>query len=511
MTAATLTVQEPPGEMLRRARAQKAKRDFGYFVRLLRPEFEIEWFHDVIMSELVRAGTAFEDTKLGVAIPPGHGKTEYAWLYTAWMVTRDPDIQIKYVTYSITFARDQFKRLKNLLNSDTYVHYFGRKINTKRVVSDERESYVNSAELFEIVGGTGWVHATGFGGQITGSRCDLIIIDDPFKRDEVHSKIVRNRKWGIYLDEISTRARPYRPLRILMIFTRWHQDDLAGRAKNLEADDWRWVEIEALRMESLDSQRQADFVDPRAEGEALWPAVTTADKIRKVREIAEGTFWSIYQQVPQPPGGSLFKAAWFDRWETIDVRPGRFFQSWDFRHGGPKDSGSYVVGLLFWQYDSEPDTLYIVSARRARWKPDESAQQFVATQQRPLWSKAEVILVENKGDGVMILSMSRGRYPVQAVSPSGSKVSRARVVVPYVARGSCLLPIAEIAGDDPWIDAFIGEVTLFSDLGSGTGNDDFVDAMTQALDWAFDASASEPDGADIAQQTWDLLMGKGND
>lgn len=515
--AATLTIDEDPRELLRRTRASRARADFAYFVRLVRPRYAIQWFHDVIMAELQRSGLSEENARLGLALPPGHGKSEYAILYCAWMVARDPSIQIKYLTYSTAFSRKQFKRLKLVLNDERYIHYFGRKVNERRVVTDEASGAVNTKERFEIVGGTGWVEATGFGGDITGSRCDVIVIDDPFKRSEVRSPTIREHRWQSYVDEVCTRKRPdeqlpdgteiKRPLRILMLFTRWHMDDLTGRCQRLEPEAWRFVEIEALRMPQLDERKAHPVDDPREPGEALWPAVAKAAQIEKVREIAESSFWAPYQQFPQPPGGTLFKHAWLEReWTTIEIgRGGRFLQSWDFRHGGAKDAGSFAVGLLAWQYHDEPDQLYLVDMVRERWDPSETISQFAAHQELPYWGSAEAILVEKKGDGVGVLShFGQTVDGLVPVSPSTSKVARARLAVPYVAR-----PCLVLRANSSWVPVLREEMELFSDLGSGTGNDDIVDAVSQLVDYVYDASGTdEDDTRTLAQKTWDIMMGQ---
>ena len=510
--ALTLALDIDAQEVLRRTRAAKARRDFAYFVRLVKPEYDVQWFHDVIIGELEQATQHERGGRVGLALPPGHAKSEYAILYCAWMVARDPDIQIAYVTYNLDFAKVQFKRLKDLLGSPRYVHYFGRLIND--ALAEDVSGEENTKTKIEIVGGSGWVAAAGFGAGLDGLRCDVIVVDDPFKKDEAYSPSIREKRWQTYVGTILQRRRPNRPLHIVMLFTRWHLDDLTGRCKKHEPDQWRWVEIEALRMSELDSQKGAQIDDPREDGEALWEAVATAEELLAYQTLDEGLFWAVQQQTPIPAGGALFKNDWFDeRWSAIQALPGTFYQSWDFRHGGKRDAGSFAVGILAFQYDHEPGSLYILSMRRARWSPDETAAHFDALLTDRLWGRASTIIIENAGDGKGILAAFKDRHTgLVSVSPAGvgGKVQRARIAVPYVARGSIVLPIKEIAGDEPWIDAFLTELTLFTDMGSGTGNDDIVDALSQLIDRVYDATDSALDGAGLAREAWKLLMGKGD-
>lgn len=505
----TLGLDESPQEVLRRARAARARRDFGYFVRLVKPEYDVQWFHDVIIEELAQATQHERGGRVGLALPPGHAKSEYAILYCAWMVARDPDIQIAYVTYNLDFAKVQFKRLKDLVSSARYVHYFGRLINDALAVDADGKE--NTKVKFEITSGSGWVAAAGFGSGLDGLRCDLIVIDDPFKKDEAFSPTVREVRWKTYVGTILQRRRPDRPLHIVMLFTRWHLDDLTGRCKKHEPDQWRWVEIEALRMSELDSQKGSHIDDPREDGEALWEAVATAQELEAYQTLDEGLFWAVQQQTPIPAGGALFKKDWFSqRWQRLTPTGGTLYQSWDFRHGGKSDAGSYAVGLLALQFDHQPEKLYILSMKRARWSPDETTDHFNAALNDPLWGMASTIIIENAGDGKNILAHFKHRHNgLVSINPagSGSKVRRARATVPYAARGSVVLPAVEIASDEPWIDAFLAEVTLFTDLGSGTGNDDIVDALSQLIDYVYDASDSALDDRGLAREAWKILMG----
>jgi predicted phage terminase large subunit-like protein len=465
---AVVQLREGRAETLRRVRAERARRSFQYFVGLIRPQFALQWFHAWMCEELDAAGTSSSDSRLGLALPPGHAKSEYAILYCAWMVARDRDITIKYVTYSQTFAEDQFSRLKEVLALDVFTEHFGAALYPRGVRGEG--SGKNTESKIELVGGSGWLQACGFGGGITGGRCDVIVIDDPFKNwEEAQSPTIREKRWREYGASIKSRRRPGRPLRILMLFTRWHLDDLAGRCQKIEADEWRWIELAALR----DDEPGEGDVDPREVGEALWPAVLTREQAEKEREQRPVIFMALYQQKPVPDGGALFKLAWFaERWTVLPGGPGAWVQSWDFRHGGKSERSSFVVGQLWWFPDGEARA-YLVDLVRGQWGPDESLLQFDAAQRRPMWSRSSQIFIEEKADGVTVISMRRRTVRgIIPVSPRGDKFTRARAVAPFARAGNIVLPAEAL-----WLGEFLAELCTFP----GAVTDDQVDATSQAI------------------------------
>ena len=481
------------------ARAERARRSFAYFVRLIRPEYDIQWVHDTMMAALQESGTARQDTRLGMALPAGHAKTEYCLLFMVWMCVRDPDVWIKYVTYSALKAKDSFRRLKEILRDERVIGYFGKLV---RASNKRDNDAVNSSELVTLVQGRGFIHATGFGGNITGSRCDIIVIDDPFKNfQEASSLATRNARWNSYGSDIKTRRREGRPFRILMLFTRWHLDDLVGRCKAQEPDDWKWIEIEAIR-EQIDHPD-----DPRKDGEILWPSQLPLEQALKERSTRPEIFIAMYQQRPMPASGRIFLRDWFPSWDVIPAQRGQWIQSWDFRAGGIRQSGSFAVAILAFKPEGE-EKIYIVDVIRGRWSPEESLEEFRARQRKTeqattgiaaKWANAAVRLVEKKADGIMILSLESGKHKgLIPITPRVDKETRARAVSPFARAGQVVLPLRA-----RWLAAFLEEVCNFP----AADSDDQVDALSQLLDYVFGATDTAND-VGAASDTWAALMGK---
>lgn len=495
---AALTTIEFTEEELKAMRAELARREFLEFVRLVRPEYEIAWFHEVVADELQLAGTATKSTRLGLAMPPGHAKSEYALLYCAWMIARDPNITIKYVTYSQEFAQRQFERLKEILTLDLYVEYFGHRINSRRVVTDSNRGTKNSAKEVQIIGGSGWVQACGFGGGITGGRCDIIVIDDPFKSfEEAHSPTTRAKRWNEYVASIKTRKRKNRPLRILMLFTRWHLDDLAGRCKKQEKTRWRWVEFEAIK-ETEAANDDVELRDPREFGELLWDGMFSIEDLEEARLNSPETFMAMYQQRPIPLGGSLWKLKWCEkRYTDLPQTKGEYIQSWDFRAGGKGTDGkgkgtSYVVGILAFKPEGEA-RLYVVDVIRERWDPVETLEEFERTQSLPLWKQAVRRYIERKADGISVLAHYGHKFiGMIGLEVHKHKEQRARDTAPFVRAGQWRLP-----EEAHWLPEYEGEVFVFP----SSINDDQMDASTQMLkeEFGLEDETDKPDPARAAR------------
>ena len=161
-----------------------------------------------------------------------------------------------------------------------------------RIASESRAS-----ARFSLQEG-GEYFAAGVRGPITGRRADLVIIDDPVKSwAEAESRTFRDSLYDWYRAELSARLKPGG--RIVLIMTRWHEDDLTGRLLAAEPA-WSCVRLPAI----------AEIDDPlgRPPGEVLWPEwQDEAAILRRRREVGERAFAAMYQQNPRPPDAALFK------------------------------------------------------------------------------------------------------------------------------------------------------------------------------------------------------------
>ena len=180
--------------------------------------------------------------------------------------------------------------------------------------------------------------------SITGYGADLLIVDDPIKnRAEAESATYRDKLWDEYQSTVSTRLHAGGA--VIIILTRWHEDDLAARLLNPEygkVEDWDIISLPAICEDPA--------TDPlgRELGEALWPAGGYDEAWAAQQKETVGTYaWSsLYMQTPTPSSGGMFKREWWKRWAALPSGLHDFIQSWDCTFKD-KDGSDFVVGQVW--------------------------------------------------------------------------------------------------------------------------------------------------------------------
>mgnify|MGYP001763564995 FL=1 len=272
------------------------------------------------------------DGRAIITLPPQEGKSQrVSRRYPLWTLTHNPNTRIAIVSYSHAVAR----RWGRTIRDDITTHPdLGLTIRPDLSAQHEWQ-------LAEAQGG---VYTTGIGGSLTGRPVDLLIIDDPIKdREKADSTIYRNRVWDWWTDVASTRLAPGAP--VILILTRWHQDDLAGRLLNApDGHRWKLLNIPAQAETSNDplGRKPGQWLQSsRRRTTKQWEAIK--------QQAGSRTFNSLYQGHPSPPGGTIFNR---DHW-IIDPHPawqsdnnqqrwvpsGQVFTSWDltFKSGEHTD------------------------------------------------------------------------------------------------------------------------------------------------------------------------------
>lgn len=160
-------------------------------------------------------------------------------------------------------------------------------------------------------------------------------------RQEAESKTYRERLWDEYQSTVATRLHAGGS--IIIILTRWHEDDLAARLLNPEygkVEDWKVISLPALCEDPATDQLG------RQEGEALWPLGGYDEEWAAQKKESVGTYaWnSLYQQHPSPSAGGLFKRAWWKYWKEPPSDLFDYVQSWDCTF---KDIDKGIAVLLY--------------------------------------------------------------------------------------------------------------------------------------------------------------------
>lgn len=280
-----------------------------------------------------------------IFMPPRHGKSELASKrFPAWCLGRNPKRQIIAASYNSDLANDFGRNVRNLVAEPE----FGQVFPGVTLAPDSQAAMRMNTNH----GGT--YVAAGVGTAVTGRGAHIALIDDPFKdREEADSERRRELVWDWYRSTLYTRLMPGGA--IVLIQTRWHEDDLAGRLLEDGGDTWDVLELPALD----------------EAGEALWPEWYPVDALHRIKAAVGPREWNaLYQQRPQPDEGSFFKREWFTPWAALPQC--RYYGTSDY---AVTDGGGDYTVLTIWGIDSRGD-IY----RAAQWKGQASSDKWIEAQ-----------------------------------------------------------------------------------------------------------------------------------
>lgn len=407
--------------------------------------------HTRMLCEYLEALEAGEIDRLAIFVPPRHGKTYHAGeRFPAWCFGRHPEWQQITASYTIDRARASSRVARGLLREPQWPF-------PAVALADDSQGI----DAWHTSAG-GLLKAAGVGGGITGFGAHLFIIDDPIKgAKDAASLVVRDATWNWYTDVARTRLM--RGGKQLLMMTRWHEDDLAGRILNSGAAN-RWT---VLRLPAI-----AEANDPlgRAIGEPLWPGGMADVPSVADGEISSRSFESLYQGNPQPLEGTLFKRAWFEhRYDAIPEGATKVIQAVDSALG-QSDSADYTV---IWTLAYDGRDVYVVDVCRDRAEFI-GLQRMVtaeAVKYRPQKIYVEEVAAHSGAALIQELKRTTG-LPIVGVRPQGSKIARAELVTGYFEAGRVKFPQRA-----HWFDAWIDEALAFP---NGT-HDDQVDSIVMGV------------------------------
>ena len=280
----------------------QARKDLISFAIATNRKYNVSWHHEDIADKLEKVARG-EIKRLMIFVPPRHGKSELASIdLPAWYLGNNPDKEIITASYSADLAQDFGGKTRNLIEDEVYQDIF-----SLRLRQDERAK----AKWLTKEGGS--YTSVGIGGAITGRGANLLIIDDPLKnREEADSEVIREKIWSWYKSTAYTRLE--KDGAVILILTRWHYDDLAGRlleAENDGGDKWEVVKYPAIATE--DEKH-------RKEGEALWSWKYNLETLEQIKNVEGLMEWSaLYQQNPLISELQEFKQEYFRYFEESDI------------------------------------------------------------------------------------------------------------------------------------------------------------------------------------------------
>ncbi|MBQ2364950.1 MAG: phage terminase large subunit [Alistipes sp.] len=283
------------------------------FAREVYPFLDITPFHATyyrILEHFARG----DIRKLIVSMPPQHGKSVgSSTLLPAYMLGLDPDIRVAIASYSGTLASKFNRRVQRIISSREYAALFE---NTTIKQGSRPAEYIRTSDEVEIIGHKGELLSVGREGALTGNRVDCFILDDLYKDAmEAQSPIIRSNCWEWYTSVVRTRM--HNLSRELIVFTRWHEEDLIGQLMRTEKvrtlnswediaevkpGEWLYLNFEAIK------SSEPTVIDPRSRGEALWPEQQSVELLRSKRSLDPVRFEAMYQGHPTVREGLLYGA-----------------------------------------------------------------------------------------------------------------------------------------------------------------------------------------------------------
>ncbi|MEQ1762976.1 MAG: phage terminase large subunit [Pyrinomonadaceae bacterium] len=500
-----------PKRNLRRAKPATVHfRDtFPRWLRTVFPEWNWGWkYQRYLYMQLARV-TSGQCRRLMIFMPPRHGKSETVTIrYTAWRLLREPTLNVIIGSYNQRLA-NKFSRRIQRIHQDLASRTNNRsgKPEFPVIITNEASTRRTAAAAEWETGGGGTVRAVGVGAGIAGFGAGLVVIDDPVRnRADAESETYRDRVWDWFNDDVYTRLEPNAS--IILIQTRWHEDDLAGRLLR-EAEDggeqWDVVRLPAiaeamdsgqLTVDNADSFDVTDggraaiadaangvaggdargpvgIVDPigRRPGAALCPERYDEKALERTRKkLGSYSFAALYQQDPVPSKGVKFKREWFR--QIVDEAPPnlRWKRGYDLAIS-LKTSADYTASFRC-AYDKQ-ENLYIADGFRKRIEYPEQRRYIIERM------KAE----RNTEHGVE--AALHGKALIQDLRRDGANRAYAfkeiKVATDKLTRALAWLNLAE-AGKlflvrGPWIDEFVDEICRFPH----GKHDDQVDAVSIAV------------------------------
>ncbi|MBC8642123.1 hypothetical protein IAG25_35550 [Caballeronia sp. EK] len=305
---------------------------------------------------------------LMVLMPPGSAKSTYTdVVFIPWFMARRSRRNVILASYATEIAEKQGRRARQLALSPSF-----QRLMDVGLVGDNR-----AAHQWTLSNGSEFM-AGGLLSGLTGNRAHLGVIDDPIKgREQAESDTIRKKTWDAYIDDFCSRLIPGAPQ--VMMLTRWHQDDPAGRIlpdgwdgesgvfQGRDGRTWHVVCLPAIA-------DRADDPLGRKLGETLWPEWFSLDHWKPFQQNRRSWF-SLYQQKPSPDEGTYFQKAWFRRY-----RPGsqpkamNYYMTSDHAPAGTDKSDFACVRI--WGVDAKGD-VYLIDGFRKQMTMDKLVAEVV--------------------------------------------------------------------------------------------------------------------------------------
>lgn len=311
-------------KLLQEKAVRQSRENLYDFARLCYPAFMPTTFH-YSYYRILLAFAQGKIKKLIVSVPPQHGKSHGASVaLPAFMLGQNPELRIAVASYAKALASGFNRQAQQMIDSPIYSRMFPDTMLGHSRLHNTGKKAIRRQDLFGLVDHNGGYMAAGRGSSLTGKTVDIMIMDDLYRDStEANSPTVRDKTWLWYMNVV--RARLDNNASELIVFTRWHEDDIIGRLlhrepyveiktyedlNNVPRGTWAVVNFEAIK------ESEPTEIDPRKVGEVLFPQKHDLFKLQAVRELDISYFNCLYQGTPDSAEGKLYKP--FKEYKSID-------------------------------------------------------------------------------------------------------------------------------------------------------------------------------------------------
>ena len=396
---------------------------------------------------------------LVINLPPRSLKSflvSIAWV--AWVLGRNPNLQIICASYSEELAHKFSRDCRVLMESHFYKRVFRTRLNPRKSTETEFETTKRGFRLTTSIGAT-----------LTGRGADIFIIDDPTKSNDAHSEIALEgaNEW-FRTTALSRRNNPAKTL-MLVVQQRLHTYDLSGF---LIEHGWPSLVMPAIATEEKDYTIADGEFYHRPAKELLQPDWDSSDELEKIKiDVGSRNFAAQYQQNPKPPDGNLIKAAWLRRYDKIPPRKKFRSMILSCDPAGKADTKNDYTAITLVGIDARE--LYLLHVDRGHWTVLEMQKRIIALASQ--WDVTHTIIEDTaSGMGLIQLLREQTHLPVIGQHSTDNKETRLSRHEGRFEAGRILLPT-----EAPWLADFESELLAFP---SGR-YDDQVDALMLCLDW----------------------------
>ncbi|WP_278400585.1 phage terminase large subunit [Hafnia paralvei] len=472
-------------EAYKRRAIQEARTSLMGFTLYTNPLYETGWFNELLSAELdqflvdVEAGKM---PRLMIFAPPRSGKSEKASRrFPAYVLGKHPDWNVIACSYSSDLANRMSRDTQRIVGSKKYSDVFpNTALPSGRTGAG---GAIRTAELWEVVNANGEIHggsyrAAGVNGGITGQGMNIGIIDDPAKDYKTASSPTYQEAVIDWYDTtFFTRADP-KINGIIIILTRWHQNDLAGQLLK-KADEggekWRVVSfpMEAEKEEVHELNGKTYLL--RKPGEILFPERMPQGFVDKAKQRGSLVWNALYQQRPTAKGGGLIKSEWFGEYRELPV------MKWRAVYGDTAQKTKEVNDFsVFEHWGLGVDGyMYLIDMIRGKWEADELKRRAIA-----FWQSCKALrngplrhmAIEDKASGTGLIQSIRkdALCPVKAIQRDKDKYTRLMDTQGFIESGYIKLP-----ADKPFINDFLVEMEAINP--EFNTHDDQLDPMMDAI------------------------------